>query len=203
VRAAVTDSHHAIGVVEVADPVPGPSELVIRVTACGICGSDLKARPAMSSGTVMGHEFCGEVVALGGGVGGAWREGIRAAVLPVLSCGTCSWCRSGDVAHCHAARLIGLGGSPGGFAEFAAVSADLSFALPKELTISFFVYYPPEEFRAVIDAFSSGQIDPQPLVTSTVSLDQLDAAFASLAGSTNDGKVLVDPRTDQAGLAQP
>jgi threonine dehydrogenase-like Zn-dependent dehydrogenase len=65
------------------------------------------------------------------------------------------------------------------------------------------VYYRPEEFRAVIDAVSSGQIDPQPLVTSTVSLDQLDAAFASLAGSTNDGKVLVDPRTYQAGLAQP
>ena len=77
----------------------------------------------MSRGTVMGHEFCGEVVAIGEGVGAPWREGVRAAVLPVMSCGRCPWCRAGEVAHCEGARLIGLGGGPGGFAEFAAVSA--------------------------------------------------------------------------------
>jgi (R,R)-butanediol dehydrogenase / meso-butanediol dehydrogenase / diacetyl reductase len=327
VRAAIIDSHHGIEVGEVADPAPGPGQLVVRVTACGICGSDLKARPAMPHGTVMGHEFCGEVVALGAGVGGAWREGVQAAVLPVMSCGTCSWCRAGEVAHCQSARLVGLGGSPGGFAEFAVVSSEHSFALPdgvpnhygalvepfavglhtariariahgdsvliigggpvglttarwarvlgagnvvvsdplaarrelsellgataaldpardalgqdfdvvidcagkpglldtcvaatatkgrvvvagacsepdpyipirallKELTISFSVYYRPEEFQFVIDAFAKGQIDPEPLVTSTISLEQLDAAFTTLAGSTTEGKVLVDP----------
>jgi (R,R)-butanediol dehydrogenase/meso-butanediol dehydrogenase/diacetyl reductase len=43
----------------------------------------------------MGHEFCGEVVAVGEGVGAPWREGARAAVLPVMSCGHCPWCRAG------------------------------------------------------------------------------------------------------------
>ena len=95
----------------------------------------------------MGHEFCGEVVAVGKGVGAPWREGVRAAVLPVMSCGDCPWCRVGEVAHCEVARLIGLGGSPGGFAEFATVSADLSFALPEGL---------PEIYGALVEPFAVG-----------------------------------------------
>ena len=146
-RAAVIGSDGAFEVESVDDPTPGEGELVVRVTACGICGSDLKARPAMPGGTVMGHEFCGEVVAVGSGADPSWREGTRAAVLPVFSCGTCEWCRAGDVAHCASARLIGLGGGGGGFAEYAVVSAALSFALPADL---------PEAFGALVEPFAVG-----------------------------------------------
>ena len=146
-RAAVIGSDGAIGVGQVDDPSPGEGQLVLRVTACGICGSDLKARSIVPHGTVMGHEFCGEVVALGSGVAGRWREGTRVAALPVMSCGTCSWCRAGEVAHCGAAQLIGLGGSPGGFAEFALASADLSFALPEDL---------PAAYGALVEPFAVG-----------------------------------------------
>jgi 2-desacetyl-2-hydroxyethyl bacteriochlorophyllide A dehydrogenase len=66
-------------------------------------------------------------------------------------------------------------------------------ALLKELTISFSVYYRPQEFQSVVDAFASGKIDPEPLVTSTIPLEQLDAAFTTLTGATTEGKVLVDP----------
>ncbi len=122
-RAGVVTDTGAIEVETVADPQPGPGQLVLRVTSCGICGSDLKSRPAMPHGTVMGHEFCGQVVAVGEPTDGPapshpWREGMAAAVLPVFSCGTCAWCRVGEVAHCAAARLVGLGGAPGGFAEY-------------------------------------------------------------------------------------
>jgi (R,R)-butanediol dehydrogenase/meso-butanediol dehydrogenase/diacetyl reductase len=328
VRAAVLGSRGEITVEQVGDPAPDRGQVVIQVTACGICGSDLKARSAMPHGTVMGHEFCGEVVAMGQGVGDPWRVGTAAAALPVLACGVCSWCQAGEVAHCESARLIGLGGSPGGFAEFVAVSTDLSFVLPdrlppsvgalvepfavglhtarvgaigagdsvlvigagpvglttakwaqilgardvvvsdpvaarrelsgsfgatgvldpvtdelghgydvvidcvgkpglldqcvaatktkgrvvvagvcvepdpylpatalmKELTVAFSVYYRPEEFRSVIDAFMTGQIDPSPLVTRNVPLDQIEGAFDSLIGTVVDSKILVDPR---------
>ena len=130
-----------------ADPTPGAGELVVQVTACGVCGSDLHARPAMPDGTIMGHEFCGEVVAVGPGAERAWREGSRVAVLPVLSCGECSWCRAGEVAHCRAARLIGLGGSPGGFAELAVVSSALAFEVPEEL---------PDIYGALVEPFAVG-----------------------------------------------
>ncbi len=119
----------------------------MRVSACGVCGSDLKARPAMPGGTVMGHEFCGEVVAVGSGVDPRWKEGARAAVLPVLSCGDCAWCRAGEVAHCLDARLIGLGGSPGGFAEYAVASSDLAFEVPADL---------PEVYGALVEPFAVG-----------------------------------------------
>ncbi len=67
----------------VADPTPARGDLLLRVTGCGICGSDFKARPAIDAGVVMGHEFCGEVVAVGSDVTGTWKEGMRAAVLLV------------------------------------------------------------------------------------------------------------------------
>jgi 2-desacetyl-2-hydroxyethyl bacteriochlorophyllide A dehydrogenase len=66
-------------------------------------------------------------------------------------------------------------------------------ALLKELTVRFSVYYRPDEFRAVVDAFASGRVDPTGLVTRTVGLADLDEAFTSLATSPRDLKVLVDP----------
>jgi len=146
-RAAVVGADGTIGVKRVHDPTPAEGQLLLRVSACGICGSDLKARSAMPRGTVMGHEFSGEVVAVGpGGIGG-WHEGMRAAVLPVFSCGCCSWCTAGEVAHCASARLIGLGGGSGGFAELAVTSSDLSFALPEDL---------PETHGALVEPFAVG-----------------------------------------------
>jgi len=66
-RAAVLTDKHTFEVAEVPDPSPGADELVLRVSACGICGSDLKGHTVMPAGVVLGHEFCGEVVAVGPG----------------------------------------------------------------------------------------------------------------------------------------
>ena len=131
-RAAIVADGGAFELATVADPRPQAGELLLRVTACGLCGSDLKARGAFPVGTIMGHEFGGQVVDLGPD-SGSWREGMQAAVLPVASCGTCAWCRQGDVIHCAAAQLVGLGGRPGGFAEFTVVPAASSYALPGDL----------------------------------------------------------------------
>jgi len=57
------NAQHHFDVADVADPTPGTGELVLKVHACGICGSDLKAYGAMPPGTVLGHEFSGEIVA--------------------------------------------------------------------------------------------------------------------------------------------
>ena len=84
-RAAVVTGDHDFEVEEVPDPAPGPGELLVRVEACGICGSDLKSIGHMPAGVVLGHEFCGEVVVWGGGVEG-WRVGDRVAAMPLLAC---------------------------------------------------------------------------------------------------------------------
>ncbi len=119
-------------VVQVDDPTPQRGELVLRVQACGICGTDLKSYKRFAAGSVLGHEFCGEVVAVGDGVEG-WRVGQFAASLPLRSCGVCRWCLSGEPGHCEKIDPFGLGGSPGGFAEYVRVAAVMSVALQMEL----------------------------------------------------------------------
>jgi (R,R)-butanediol dehydrogenase/meso-butanediol dehydrogenase/diacetyl reductase len=129
-RAAVVNEDHRFDIVEVPDPSPRPGELLLRVGACGICGSDLKAVGSMPHGLVMGHEFAGEVVALGDEAEG-WRVGTAACALPLIGCGHCVSCLTGDVAHCATVDMIGVGGSSGGYAELVRVSAREAFALPE------------------------------------------------------------------------
>jgi (R,R)-butanediol dehydrogenase/meso-butanediol dehydrogenase/diacetyl reductase len=113
--AAITNEAHGFDVVELPDPVPGPDEVVIRVSACGACGSDVKAQGFAPPGMVMGHELGGEVTGVGSAVDGL-KPGVNAAVLPVFSCGGCSFCKSGAVSHCSQVQYTGMGPA-GGFAE--------------------------------------------------------------------------------------
>jgi (R,R)-butanediol dehydrogenase/meso-butanediol dehydrogenase/diacetyl reductase len=114
------------------DPTPGPGELVLRVAANGICGSDLSTAPLLPSGTIMGHEFAGEVVGVGPedpDVPHSFRVGDPVAAMPVIGCHRCRACLTGDVARCPSARTLGLGILPGGLAEFVAVGAAESVLL--------------------------------------------------------------------------
>lgn len=134
-KAAVTTSDHGFEVVDLPDPTPQPGELVIDVTGCGVCGSDIKAQPFAPAGLVMGHELGGHVVDVGKHASG-WSEGTTVAVLPVISCGSCQYCDAGLVSHCPHVGYIGMGPS-GGFAEYAVIPADRCFALPAELPVSY------------------------------------------------------------------
>ena len=145
-KAAVTTEQHGFDVVEIPDPTPRPDELVIRVAACGVCGSDIKAQPFMPAGIVMGHELGGEIVAVGSDARG-WRAGTNVAVLPVVSCGRCRYCAAGWVSHCAQCRYIGMGPDGGGFAEFAVVPARHAFALPSEM---------PDTYPALVEPFAVG-----------------------------------------------
>ena len=144
-KAAVTTAEHGFEIVDMPDPTPDDAQLVIRVGACGVCGSDIKAQPFAPAGMVMGHEIGGEIVTVGSRADG-WREGINVAVLPVVSCGSCQYCRAGAVSHCPSASYIGMGPA-GGFAEYAAVPARHAFAVPAEL---------PAVYSALVESFAVG-----------------------------------------------
>ena len=130
-RAAVLNEQKTFDIVDHPDPSPGASGLVLRVEACGICGSDLKAAANMRVGLVMGHEFCGEIVAVGHDAAGTWKVGDRVASLPLIGCGSCLACRQGDVVQCASgADPIGVGGSSGAYAEYIKVGSHETFHLP-------------------------------------------------------------------------
>jgi len=128
VRAAILNEQHHFDVVDIADPTPAAGELVLRVDACGICGSDLKAYGVLPLGTVLGHEFCGEIVAVGSRAG-EWREGQMVAAMPLFACGACRGCLADEPAHCEKVDYQGVGGSAGAFAEYVRVDAASAVAL--------------------------------------------------------------------------
>ena len=107
-----------------AEPVPGPGEVVCRVLACGVCGSDVAdAWVAPKLPVVLGHELTGEVEAVGAGVT-AVRAGDRVVIHHHAPCGECRRCRRGHETLCERFRETAL--DPGGFAERVRVSADLA-----------------------------------------------------------------------------
>ena len=125
-----------LAVGQAPDPTPGPGDLVLRVDACGICGSDLHmAQVIKRPGVTFGHEFCGTVVAMGADVSD-YREGDRVVGFPLFGCGRCPACVSGFVAKCLQAELTGAQ-RPGAYAEFVAVRAATSYSLPEELSADF------------------------------------------------------------------
>ncbi len=128
-RAAVMQGlHRPLSIETLPDPTPGTGELVVRVERCGICGSDLHmtedAAFGKHAGDVLGHEFAGEVVALGRKTDGV-RVGDRVAVIPLASCGQCESCRAGDIAWCNRFGLQG-----GGYAELAVTRPNQCVVLP-------------------------------------------------------------------------
>jgi (R,R)-butanediol dehydrogenase/meso-butanediol dehydrogenase/diacetyl reductase len=129
VKAVVVDAANGLAVETVPDPVPGKGQMVLRVLACGICGSDLHVheRGLLRAGSIMGHEFAGEIVETGQG----FRAGEHVCALPALSCGACQRCRSGLGAYCEKQRSLGLGLAPGAFAEYVTVAAHETLRLPE------------------------------------------------------------------------
>lgn len=125
-----------ISVAEVPTPAPGPGEVLLRVRACGICGSDRALCTADREGYVRyagrvrfpvipGHEFAGEVLEVGVGVSDL-RPGQAVVVDNIQTCGSCRECLRGASNQCTAAEEVGFT-VPGGLAEFVVVPARCSF----------------------------------------------------------------------------
>lgn len=108
--------------VEKEKPSPKKGEVLLKIMACGICGSDIPRTFVTGSyhfPTVLGHEFSGEIVELGEGVAEGYL-GKKAAVFPLLPCNECEFCRSGNYAQCTNYNYFGSR-TDGGFEEYLAV----------------------------------------------------------------------------------
>lgn len=130
---------------EVSEPTATPGEVVVRIAACGICGSDLHEylhgplyipkTPHPLTGVAppvtLGHEFSGRVVEVGAGVS-ALRTGDRVTVNPCLLCGECRWCRRGQPNYCARLGCLGLS-RDGGLAPLVRVPAYGCHVLPADV----------------------------------------------------------------------
>jgi L-iditol 2-dehydrogenase len=121
-------------------PDPGPGEVMVRVRAVGICGSDLhwfleggiaEHRPTLPQ--VLGHEPSGVIEAVGAGVHHL-RPGQKVAVEPTITCGACESCLAGRHNQCAHSRTMGTHQLPGLFREFATMPAHNAVAVPEAMS---------------------------------------------------------------------
>jgi 2-desacetyl-2-hydroxyethyl bacteriochlorophyllide A dehydrogenase len=135
-RAAIVDEPGKVRVGDVPDPKAEAGYVVVRVGACGICGTDLHIAdghfPPTPYPIVPGHEFAGEIVEVGPEVTG-WSLGDRVAVDPSLFCGHCGPCRDGRGNLCENWGATGDTVN-GAFAEYVAVPAATCYRMPDHLS---------------------------------------------------------------------
>jgi threonine dehydrogenase-like Zn-dependent dehydrogenase len=146
---AKTRPELGIEIVDVPVPKPGPGELLVKVAACGICGSDLHIylwelgaeRAVARMPSVIGHEPAGEVVELGAGVKD-FKVGDHVALDPFGPCGLCSSCLAGRFNFCASPGRLG-----GAFAEYAIAPVQNSWKVPKTMDL---------EVAALLEPFATG-----------------------------------------------
>lgn len=143
----------------VEKPVARPGELIVRVLAAGICGSDrhmYKGEYPTAIPVTLGHEFCGIVEEVGDGIP-SFAGGELVTVDPNIACGTCAACRRGRPNLC--ARLTAIGVTrDGGFADYVAVPCGQAFTLPSDLDPVHGAFCEP--LACCIHAFDKADIRP-------------------------------------------
>lgn len=147
-KAALWYNEKDIRVENIAEPTVGKDQVKIKVSYCGICGSDLHeylAGPIFvpvnephpvskdKAPIVMGHEYAGEVTAVGEGVTDI-HVGDRVCVEPIYNCGKCAACQKGHYNVCEHLGFVGLSGGYGGFAEYSVVPSKMIHKIPDHMT---------------------------------------------------------------------
>lgn len=204
---------------EVREPSePGVGEVVVRVATCGICGTDLHeyvagpivtpVEPHPLTGAqnpqILGHEFAGDVVAVGPGVTRV-AEGDRVAIMPLAYCGQCAYCRRGLQHLCATMACVGLSHAWGGMAELATVAEYQVVRLPDGVTHRQGALIEPTAVAAY--GVERGGVGPgdRVLVTGAGPIGALAALCARAAGASNVYVSEPNParrtRAEQLGVA--
>ncbi len=134
--AAVYKGEHTIEVEEVPVPQVGPEQVLLEISHCGVCGSDVHTlwEDWGTPGSVAGHEYSGVVVEVGKNVDG-WRVGDRAVGGPRRGCGRCPRCAEGRTNLCAGRPKVGLDPYFGAFAAYKALDATCLYRVPEGLDL--------------------------------------------------------------------
>src|ERR1700722_20562859 len=136
-KALLLSQYNQLDIADLPVPVPGVEEILVRVAACGICGSDVHGYDGNSGRRippiVMGHEAAGVIAAVGEGVTG-YRAGDRVTFDSTVYCGICEFCRRGEVNLCDARQVVGVSCGDyrraGAFAEYVTVPERILYRRP-------------------------------------------------------------------------
>lgn len=140
-KALVLTQYNKLEYLDVPEPQVGAHDVLIRVKACGICGSDIHGMDGSSGRRIppiiMGHEATGVIARLGDAVSG-WSEGDRVTFDSTIYCGECTYCVRGLINLCDQRRVLGVSCGEyrqhGAFAEYVSVPQRILYRLPDELS---------------------------------------------------------------------
>ncbi len=140
-KALLLSEYSRLEVVDVPMPRPAGDEVLVRVEACGICGSDVHGYDGSTGRRIppliMGHEAAGTIVAAGK-LNSQLKAGDRVTFDSTIYCGECEYCRRGDVNLCDRRQVLGVSTPeyrrPGAFADFVVVPTRIVHQLPAELS---------------------------------------------------------------------
>lgn len=179
----------------------------IEVAAASVCGTDREIvaySPAaqafgLTLPNVMGHEFAGTVIEIGGDVT-CLRLGDRVAVESHLACGHCPTCRRGDAHNCENLRLVGLH-VPGGFAERALIPADACFPLPDSVATRTGALLEPSGVAVhAVQRFGQSLLGQRVLVTGCGPVGLITAQLCLTQGAA--AVTVLEPNPYRQGLAE-
>ncbi|GGC00521.1 Zn-dependent alcohol dehydrogenase [Novosphingobium endophyticum] len=184
-----------LSVEECPDPTPGSSEAVLKVARCGICGTDLHMtgghEGSYSAGMIIGHEYAGEVVALGSGVT-TLKVGDLVTSLPVRGCGQCGPCIAGDPMRCTGPEKQS---ASRGFAQYVLVNQRSTVRLPVDVSLADAALTEP--FSCGLRGASRAGIVPGATVL-VVGVGAIGLAAIFWARRMGAGKIVATARTDRA-----
>jgi L-iditol 2-dehydrogenase len=140
-KAMVLEQYMKLEMTDMPVPEIGPNDVLVRVRACGICGSDVHGMDGSSGRRlppiIMGHEAAGVIARLGGNVA-EWAEGERVTFDSTINCGQCWFCRRGQINLCDRREIFGVSCEEcrreGAFAEYVAVPRHILYRLPDSLS---------------------------------------------------------------------
>lgn len=143
-KALVLTAYKHFEYCDVPEPQPGPEDVLVRVEACGICGSDVHGMDGSTGRRIppiiMGHEAAGVIAQIGAAVEG-WQPGDRVTFDSTISCGRCHYCLQGEINLCDRRRVLGVSCAEfrqdGALAEFVAVPQHILYHLPEGLEFHF------------------------------------------------------------------
>ena len=140
-KSLVLEKYNEFTLRETPLPELKPGWVLIKVEACGICGSDVHGMDGSTGRrqppVIMGHEASGIIHQVSAGVHG-WKVGDRVTFDSTISCGECYYCKRGDINLCDNRRVLGVSCNEyrqnGAFAEYVAVPAHILYAIPENIS---------------------------------------------------------------------
>ena len=169
-KALLLSEYKKLDLTDMPIPVIGPEDVLIKVKACGICGSDIHGYDGSTGRRipplVMGHEASGVIAEIGKGVKG-WAIGDRVTFDSTVSCGNCYFCHRGEINLCENRQVLGVSCNEfrrhGAFAEYVSVPQNILYSLPETF---------PFHYAAMIEAVSIAvhavNLTPMPLGSSAL-----------------------------------